>query len=590
MHSDAAIPPHLRQYVVEQDYEQYTARDQAVWRFVLTHTHARLRQTAHPSYAEGFARAGISTERIPELAHMDERLRQCGFRVVCVDGFIPPRAFQGFQACGVLPVAADIRSAAHLTYTPAPDIIHEAAGHAPLLPDPDYARFLRRVGAASEHAFETPYDRALYRAIYALSEIKEDPQSTPRQVADAEAELARLRAAPHGVSEATRMARFYWWTVEYGLVGSPQDYRLYGAGLLSSIGEAHFCHDARVQKRALDARCTEVDYDITQAQPQLFVARDFAHLEQVLEEVERSLSHARGGHEALARAQESEELATLTLDGGLQLAGRVTAQGDGWVELEGPCALAQAGALLPAFGARLPRYLLPLGELEDGTSLSALSVEQLRRRCDASGRLRLSTRAGLSIEGELGEPWAHDGRVQIALVHDCRVARGDELLLRATAPYPLLLSQRVVTASPVLPAGYLPATAFPAVRVPKPRTFDAPEQTLIGLHAQIADLLRAPAGAAAQAQLAAMQGALSQHFPAEWLLRFNLLEALHGLGAGQSPMARAIERELEQLELHFDGREPIATGLAYLRGTAPLPARDSWAGAVRQSGASWRSR
>jgi phenylalanine-4-hydroxylase len=590
MHADAAIPPHLRQYVVEQDYGQYTARDQAVWRFVLTHTHARLLQTAHPAYAHGFVRAGISTERIPELARMDERLRESGFRVVCVDGFIPPRAFQGFQARGVLPIAADIRTGAHLTYTPAPDIIHEAAGHAPLLPDPDYARFLRRVGACSEHAFETPHDRAVYRAIYALSEIKEHPTSTPELVAAAEAELARLHESGGGVSEATRMARFYWWTVEYGLVGSPGDFRLYGAGLLSSIGEAHFCHDERVEKRVLDARCIEVDYDITQAQPQLFVARDFAHLEQVLEEIERSLSHARGGREALLRAEQSEELCTLTVDSGLQLAGKVLAHDEGWVELEGPCALARDGALLPEFGERLPRYLLPLGELEDGTPLSALSLEQLQRACDAAGRLRLRTRAGLSIEGLLGELSVHAGRVQLASVHDCRIARGDDVWLRSTGPYPLLLAQRVTTASPVLPAGFLPATAYPAVRVPKPRSFEPPEQTLIALHAQAAELRCGPAGAAAEARLAAMHSVLGQRFPTEWLLRFDLLEALHALGAGQGPLARAMERELEQLELHFDGREPIATGLAYLRGTHPVPARDSWAGALRQSGASRRTR
>src|SRR5690606_14337111 len=136
------IPPHLRKYVVEQNYAAYTERDQAVWRFVVGHTHQRLLKSAHPSYASGFASAGISIDRIPELREMDTRLSGLGFRVVCVDGFIPPRAFQAFQARGVLPVAADMRRAEHLTYTPAPDMIHEAAGHAPFLAQPDYARFL----------------------------------------------------------------------------------------------------------------------------------------------------------------------------------------------------------------------------------------------------------------------------------------------------------------------------------------------------------------------------------------------------------------------------------------------------------------
>jgi phenylalanine-4-hydroxylase len=610
----------LRQYVVEQDYAQYTARDQALWRFVLTQTHARLLHTAHPAYAQGFARAGISTERIPELAHMDERLSSAGFRVVCVDGFIPPRAFQGFQACGVLPIAADIRSVAHLAYTPAPDIIHEAAGHAPFLPHPEYARFLRRVGACSEHAFETEHDRAVYQAIYALSELKENPQSTAQQLTEAQSALARLLATERRVSEATRMARFYWWTVEYGLVGSPSNFRLYGAGLLSSIGEAHFCHDAKVKKLMLDAHCTEVDYDITQSQPQLFVARDFEHLEQVLEEVEKTLSHVRGGCEALERAAQSGEPATLTVDSGLELVGKVCASEASWVELEAPwfgshadphAATPRAGMVTAGSSERLERYLLPLGTLEDGTPLSALSLDTLRRHTDAGGQLKLRTRGGWSIRGQLGELTVHDGRVRTAILHDCEIARGDELWLRSHAAYPLLFAQQVVTASPVLPAGYLPATNYPTLRVPKPRNFDVAERRLIALHEQVADFCspadppascRPQASAAAPAGLSAVHEVLRQHFPREWLLRLNLLEALLGSGAGAGPLARDVERELEQLELYFAHREPIATGLAYLvslargtarvdRGTGEPAALDGSEDAdARQSGASRRTR
>ena len=156
---------------------------------------------------------------------MSDRLASTSFRTVCVDGFIPPRAFQAFQARGVLPIAADIRAAEHLTYTPAPDIIHEAAGHAPFLAHADYARFLRRIGAVSEHAFESPHDRRTYDAIRLLSELKEDPASTAEQVQRAEAQLAEVQAQTTRVSEATRMAP-YWWTVEYGLVGTPTDYLL----------------------------------------------------------------------------------------------------------------------------------------------------------------------------------------------------------------------------------------------------------------------------------------------------------------------------------------------------------------------------
>jgi phenylalanine-4-hydroxylase len=150
------VPAHLRRFVVQQDYSQYTPADQAVWRFVLLQMHARLAHSAHPAYREGLAATGISVERIPGIDEMNDKLARFGWSAVCVDGFIPPRAFQEFQASAILPIAADIRSRAHLAYTPAPDIIHEAAGHAPILPDPVFAAYLRRIGDLGRKAFALP--------------------------------------------------------------------------------------------------------------------------------------------------------------------------------------------------------------------------------------------------------------------------------------------------------------------------------------------------------------------------------------------------------------------------------------------------
>ena len=157
----ARVPPHLRHLIVQQDYTRYTAVDQAVWRFVLLQAHARLKATAHAAYGNGLGQTGISVERIPRIAEMDEHLAPFGWGAVCVDGFIPPRAFQELQSLSILPIAADMRTAEHLVYTPAPDIIHEAAGHAPILPDATYAAYLRRIGAAGARAFTLPEDTAV---------------------------------------------------------------------------------------------------------------------------------------------------------------------------------------------------------------------------------------------------------------------------------------------------------------------------------------------------------------------------------------------------------------------------------------------
>src|ERR1043165_3683426 len=112
-----AIPAHLRKFVVQQDYSRYTSEDQAVWRFAVLNTHERLRSTAHPAYVSGFDAVGISVDAIPRIDPMSERLSRFGWRAVAVDGFIPPRAFQEFQAQGILPIAADIRTQEHLPHT-----------------------------------------------------------------------------------------------------------------------------------------------------------------------------------------------------------------------------------------------------------------------------------------------------------------------------------------------------------------------------------------------------------------------------------------------------------------------------------------
>src|SRR5689334_17439640 len=208
------VPPHLRRFVVEQDYAEYTAVDQAVWRFVLLQMRARLVETAHPAYAEGLTATGISVDRIPSIAEMDDALARFGWGAVCVDGFIPPRAFQEFQARGLLPIAADMRTREHIAYTPAPDIIHEGAGHAPILTEPPYASYLRRIGEIGKLAFTVPEEERVFQASYLLSEVKEDPHRTPESVARVEAELAAALAAVPEDSEATWLSRLYWWTAE----------------------------------------------------------------------------------------------------------------------------------------------------------------------------------------------------------------------------------------------------------------------------------------------------------------------------------------------------------------------------------------
>ena len=319
----AALPAHLRRFVVAQDYAAYTPRDHAVWRHVLRRLTAHLAGRAHPRYLAGLAATGIGTEAIPSIDEMNLKLARVGWSAVAVRGFIPPAVFTELQSRRVLAIAADVRSHEHIEYTPAPDIVHESAGHAPFVADPSYARYLQACGEVGFRAIASAEDQAVFEAIRTLSVVKEDPSADREEAALAEDRLEAAAASVRYASESTRASRLYWWTAEYGLVGSVDDPRLYGAGLLSSIGEAAHCLTPAVKKIPLDASCADVAYDITRMQPQLFVARDFDRLFEVLEEFAATLSWRRGGDAGLDEAIRARTVNHLALSGGRELSGTV---------------------------------------------------------------------------------------------------------------------------------------------------------------------------------------------------------------------------------------------------------------------------
>ena len=138
------LPEHLKKYIVEQDYSKYTPLDQAVWRFCLRQLNYFLSRYGHSCYSEGLAKTGISVESIPKISEMSSCLEKFGWVALPVSGFIPPAAFMELQSLGVLPIACDMRTIDHLLYTPAPDIVHEAAGHAPIIVDKEYVDYLKK--------------------------------------------------------------------------------------------------------------------------------------------------------------------------------------------------------------------------------------------------------------------------------------------------------------------------------------------------------------------------------------------------------------------------------------------------------------
>jgi phenylalanine-4-hydroxylase len=385
------LPAHLRRWVVAQDYAAYTERDQQTWRTILGRLTAELPARAHPRYLAGLASTGIGVDRIPSLDEMNGRLAELGWGAVPVAGFIPPAVFTELQSRRVLAIAAGIRRPEHLEYTPAPDIVHESAGHAPFLADRRYAEYLQHCGEVGWRAIAAAEDRAVFEAVRDLSVVKEDAAATPGEVALAEDRLEAALASVPFASEASRASRLYWWTAEYGLIGDLAAPRIYGAGLLSSVGEAARCLGPGVRKVALDPSCAEVAFDITRMQPQLFVAAGFEELFTVLEAFAGTLSFRRGGDHGLAEALRSRTVVQLGLPGGRALSGRVAERwpagaavapglSTALVRLDGPVQRALHGRAegpwfdgpgLVAFGRSAP---LPHGRfhrtLESGLTLS----------------------------------------------------------------------------------------------------------------------------------------------------------------------------------------------------------------------------
>ncbi len=264
------LPRHLQQYIKPQEYEAYTAIDQAVWRYVMRKNIDYLSRVAHDSYLEGLKKTGISVDHIPNMYGMNRILKEIGWAAVAVDGFIPPSAFMEFQAYNVLVIAADIRQLEHIEYTPAPDIIHEGAGHAPIIANPEYAEYLRRFGEIGCKAISNAKDFELYEAVRYLSIIKEAPGTPLADIEQAEAKIETLQNNMGEPSEIALIRNLHWWTVEYGLIGSVEHPKIYGAGLLSSIGESAWCMTDEVKKIPYSIEAAHTSFDITKPQPQLF--------------------------------------------------------------------------------------------------------------------------------------------------------------------------------------------------------------------------------------------------------------------------------------------------------------------------------
>ncbi|NDI36249.1 aromatic amino acid hydroxylase [Chengkuizengella sediminis] len=319
------IPAHLREYVIDQQYEEYTPINHAVWRYVMRQNVNFFKNVAHEAYTNGVTASGMDIERIPRVEEMHTSLKPFNWGAVAIDGYIPGVIFFDFQAHGLLPIGTDIRKLENIEYTPAPDIIHEAAGHAPILCDEKYAEYVKLFGQIGRRAIATKEEHEVFEAVRTLSNLLEKGSSTKEEIAEAERVLEEKQRAVKHLSEAEEISRLYWWTVEYGLIGDVSNPKIYGAGLLSSVGESSSCLTDEVKKIPFELeQVISTGFDITTKQPQLFVCKDFDQLIDAVKEYAKRMAFTVGGTESLEKAIGSGATATAEYSSGLQVTGTIS--------------------------------------------------------------------------------------------------------------------------------------------------------------------------------------------------------------------------------------------------------------------------
>lgn len=230
---------------VEQDYVPYSGEEHAVWHLLFERRMSTLRDTGSRVFLDGMQRIGLSADRVPDLADVNRRLAaRTGWAAVGVRGFIPAAQFFRCLSVRRFPTTLIVRARAQLDYLPEPDIFHDVFGHVPLHSDPVFADFLQQFGALAAEA-------------------------------DSEEETAR-------------MARLFWFTVEFGLIREDGRVKIYGSGLISSHGDAANALGDGCDRRPFDLDAVLAQpFEIDRLQEVLYVVDSFDQLFDAVEEIRR---------------------------------------------------------------------------------------------------------------------------------------------------------------------------------------------------------------------------------------------------------------------------------------------------------------
>jgi len=255
------------QRFIHQPYELYSEENHRAWACLYARIQDRWRRHATPKFLEGVAKLNLDPQRVPRIEEINKFLSPLtGFSAKPVSGYIPAFTFFDCLRNRDFPTTITIRDSSKLDYLPEPDMFHDVAGHVPMHTDKAFADTLVRFG-----------EFALSAALV-IQDLKDK-------------ELQTSRAS----SIVRALARFFWFTVEFGLMRSGSDIKVYGSGLLSSYGEiAHCIESSEVQRYPIQLEwVVNQHFEIDHYQPILFIVDSFDHLFSLIDELERWLKDGR---------------------------------------------------------------------------------------------------------------------------------------------------------------------------------------------------------------------------------------------------------------------------------------------------------
>lgn len=252
---------------ITQNYELYSEENHEAWRRLFARIRPRWERYANDHFLRGIEALRLPADRIPRLVEINRRLQPLtGFQAKPVSGYVPGFLFFDCLRRREFPTTITIRDKDRMDYLPEPDIFHDVAGHVPMHTEKAFADVLVRFGDCA------------YTAVELTSGLRDQAERARR--------LTNIMKA---------MSRFFWFTVEFGLMRGPHGVCAYGSGLLSSYGELeHAIDSAETQRYPVRIEwLINQGAEIDRYQPLLFIVDSFDHLFELVSELERWMRAGR---------------------------------------------------------------------------------------------------------------------------------------------------------------------------------------------------------------------------------------------------------------------------------------------------------